>query len=52
MTPVQLQEAITTAGTGKPGKLWGKIISDYRWRFFALVDAEQAEKFSEGRMSQ
>ncbi len=25
-----------------------KIISDYRWRFFALVDAEQAEKFSEG----
>ena len=45
MTPMQLQEALQQPVQENCA---GKIISDYRWRFFALVDAEQAEKFSEG----
>ncbi len=48
MTPVQLQEALQQPVQENPENCAGKIISDYRWRFFALVDAEQAEKFSEG----
>lgn len=48
MTPVQLQEALQQPVQENPENCAGKIISDYRWRFFALVDAEQAEKFSKG----
>lgn len=48
MTPMQLQEALQQPVQENPENCAGKIISDYRWRFFALVDAEQAEKFSEG----
>ena len=48
MTPVQLQEALQQPVQENPENCAGKIISDYRLRFFALVDAEQAEKFSEG----
>ncbi len=48
MTPVQLQEALQQPVQENPENCAGKIISDYRWRFFALVDAEQAEKFPEG----
>ena len=48
MTPAQLQEALQQPVQENPENCAGKIISDYRWRFFALVDAEQAAKFSEG----
>lgn len=48
MTPVQLQEALQQPVQENPENCAGKIISDYRWRFFALVDAEQAEKSFEG----
>ena len=51
MTPGELQQAAEqTPPENDPG-VAGKIITDYHWRYFAVVDAADAEKFKEGDSS-
>lgn len=48
MTPTELQQALQQPLQENPGNCAGKIIYDYRWRFFAVMDLQQAAKFSQG----
>jgi hypothetical protein len=48
MTPAQLQEAVNQPSVPHDASVAGKLILDYRWRYFASVSAKQAAKFTEG----
>ncbi len=48
MTPVELQDALLRPAEKNDPSLAGKLILDYRWRYYGLVTAKQAEKFVEG----
>lgn len=49
MSPAELQEALACPAAENEASTAGKLILDYRWRYYALVTAKQAEKFAEGQ---
>lgn len=51
MTPEELRQAAGEAPPENDPNVAGKIITDYHWRYFAVVDAADAEKFKEGDSS-
>ena len=48
MSPAELQQALTQPAAENDASIAGKLILDYRWHYYALVTAKQAEKFAEG----
>lgn len=48
MTPAQLQEALAQPPAENDASAAGKLILDYRWRYYGIVTLKQAEKFTEG----
>lgn len=51
MTPQELQQAAEETPPQNDAGIAGKIITDYHWRYFALVSAADAAKFQEGDSS-
>ena len=49
MQPAELQQALAQPAAENDASAAGKLILDYRWRYYALVTAKQAEKFAEGQ---
>ena len=52
MSPVEFAQACQQPLEENDSNVAGKIITDYEWRYFALVDAKQAAKFVEGKSVQ
>lgn len=48
MTPAELQDALAQPAAENDPSVAGKLILDYRWHYYGLVTAKQAEKFIEG----
>ncbi len=48
MTPQELYAAASVAAPENDSTVAGKIISDYKWNFFASVTAQEAEQFNVG----
>lgn len=48
MSPAELQQALKQPPAENEASIAGKLILDYRWRYYALVTAKQAGKFAEG----
>ena len=48
MSPAGLQQALMQPAAENDASIAGKLILDYRWHYYALVTAKQAEKFAEG----
>lgn len=48
MSPAELRQALAQPPAENEASIAGKLILDYRWRYYALVTAKQAEKFAEG----
>lgn len=48
MAPGELQSAAQRVTPDNDASVAGKLILDYRWRYFASVTAKQAAKFTEG----
>lgn len=48
MSPAQLQDALSKPAEENSAGMVGKLILDYRWRYYGLITAKQAEKFTEG----
>ena len=48
MTPAELSQAVQQPRQENAANVVGKVLSDYRWSFFASVTLEQAQKFQEG----
>ncbi|MDL2254517.1 hypothetical protein LJC49_10720, partial [Ruminococcaceae bacterium OttesenSCG-928-I18] len=48
LAPTQLQQAMQEPPAYYDSSVSGHIVTDYHWRFFTVVTAEEAEKFSVG----
>ncbi len=48
MTPAQLSDALAQPAQNNGAGTVGKLILDYRWYYYGLVSARQAQKFREG----
>ena len=48
MSPAELKEALAQPSQTNDANVAGKLILDYRWRYYGLVTQKQAEKFVEG----
>ena len=48
MTPAQLSDALAQPAQSNGAGTVGKLILDYRWYYYGLVSARQAQKFREG----
>lgn len=48
MTPAELKDALAQPAAQNDPSVAGKLILDYRWHYYGLVSAKQAEKFVEG----
>ena len=48
MSPAELKDALAQPSQTNDANVAGKLILDYRWRYYGLVTQKQAEKFVEG----
>lgn len=51
MTPEQLQRSIARAPEYYSSNVAGHIVTDYKWHFFTVISAKEAEKFTVGDKS-
>lgn len=52
MTPAELQQALEQPSQANDANVAGKLIQDYRWRYYGVVTQKQAEKFVAGAQVQ